>query len=228
MRPFYVALFTLKEYRRSTWFYLELLAILVTLYLYRQNYWGLGKQDVYFVLGLFTVVITPLTTLRLLRYEKNPRIYILLTKRLSRFEYMVGKALAAVILDGILIIMLFVISYIFTGFHNEFTLLMAFVRMTPLFLVLIMTVLLFLLLSPLILHGAFFLLGIAYLILSVSQPEQIPSYFLLPIKQLIKLCYANQPMGLTLDVLQGVIYAIVFFLVAVLCFNLKEINYEQK
>lgn len=228
MRPLFVALFTLREYRRSTWFYLELLVILVIIGLFRQNYWDLGKQDVYSILGFFTIIVTPLTTLRILRLETNARIYIILTKSLSRVEYLLGKVLAALILDGFMILVLFFICFKLTRLHLEVTWADALIRVLPIYLILLMTLFLFLFLSPLVFRGIYFLIGIAYLILGVDQPEQIPPFLLLPISQLIKLCYSDTGVIFTREIFQGLIYAVLLLTLAIFCFKCREINYEPK
>jgi len=223
----HLAVFTLKEYCRANWLYMETFLVAVLLFFYGKEYWMLGTQDVFPILSFFALAAATLTTLRITGRETNTRIYILLTKKLSRCTYLCGKALAIFLLDGLYILGLFVLTFKFTKVSAELTLIESLIHLIPVFLVLILAESVFLFFSALVLRNPIFLVGLILVILGVNHPSAVPVYFFLPIQQLIKSSY--MPGGLSTETgLLAIFFIAFFFALACWVFSSRELDYKSK
>ena len=227
MGSVYLALFSLKEYFRASFLYMETLLLAVVLFFFGKRFWELGAQDVFPVLGFFALVVTIVSTLRITGRETNSRIYILMTKKLSRLTYLCGKALAVFLLDGLFVLGLFVLAFVFTKLGAEISLTAAVLRLIPIMFVIILTESVFLLFSALVLGNPVFIAGIVLSVLGVNQPDYIPVYLLLPFKQLIRSSYIPRSISVESGLLTA-FYITLFFALACLIFSRRELDYKSK
>lgn len=227
MGSIYLALFTLKEYFRATFLYLETLLLAVVLFFFGKQFWELGAGDVFPVLGFFALALTLVSTLRITGRETNPRIYSLMTKKLSRITYLCGKALAVFLLDGLYVLGLFVLAFAFTKLGSELTLAAALLRLVPILLVIILTESVFLLFSALVLSRTVFIAGIVLSVLGVNQPDYIPVSLLLSFKQLMQSSYIPGSFGVESGLLTA-FYIVLLFALACLIFSRRELDYKSK
>lgn len=228
MKQLYLALFTLKEYYRATWLYAEVILVVIAITLFLDHYWLLRADDIYLALGIFAQVSGMFTTLRVTNREMNPRIYILLTKALTRRDYLVGKLIAITIIDGVIIFLLFLTTFFFTQLGAEVAFFAGLVRLLLIYLVLLLTEVIMLCFSPLVTGKRLFLVGVTLIILGFYQPVGILSYILPPIQQLIKSSHSQLGFSLLQEFLLSGIHLALFYWLSCRFFSKRELNYALK
>ncbi|MDQ7095351.1 hypothetical protein REC12_17305 [Desulfosporosinus sp. PR] len=228
MKIINLAIFTLTDYFRRTWFYAEIILVAILLFLFRDTYRLLGKNDIYPALGMFSIVLSAVTVWRIASLETNPRIYILLTKAISRTSYPSGKILAAFSLNALIVILLFIAGFFCTAVKEQLSFPNGLARLIPLGFILLMANLIMLCCSSLVFSKLSFFWGILLLILGTVQPFSSTGYLFPPIRQLIAGSYASFDIHLIFSCLLALGYIVLFYFLALYFFKKRELNYEQK
>lgn len=223
-----LANFTIQEYLRGTWLSAETILTVSVLFLYSHYYWKLEAHEVFLALGVFSIIIGILTTLRVMTRELNSRIYILLTKAITRQDYVSGKIIAIFVIDIIFLIILFVIGFSFTKLGSQFTLGEALIRLSLNLSVLLLAVMITVLFSPLIISKSAVPFGLTITILGLYQPSEILQFVLPPFRQLIKATYSDWGHQLFYSVILYVVYLILFWYLINYLLDRREIDFEPK
>lgn len=227
MKVLNLALFSLKEYVRSSGLLLEIIMTAITICMFLDHYSRLTANDVYLTVGFFSVAITTLTTYRLTKRETNARIYMILMRSLSRFEYLLGKIIAVFIPSTIFSFVLFLLGFHFTGMQAQYSFSEAVVRLYPILMVLLMSGSILILFTPLVLGKMAYIFGLGLMCFLTLGHNEILA-FLPPIQSLIR---ANlvPTMGLNLGIvfLWG-LYTVLFFSMAWVIFVKRELNYDPE
>jgi len=230
MKIFSLAVFGMVEYYRSTWLFFESILIAVFLFftLLSTNYALLSAQDVYLNIGIFAVVGTFFTSFRLLERETNPRIYVVLTKNVSRREYIAAKFSAAFTVSAAITTALFALEYFLTSAKNQFGPFEAALRLTPAYLVIIISAMTVVLFSKLVMENPLSIgWAIVILMMGFAQPPGVLNYLAPPVQQLVKMSFNPFEILDCLYIFFGFLYSTMAFFAASYLFKRRELNYEQ-
>lgn len=228
MKELNLAWFTIKEYYRSTWLLTEGLAVGVTLFLASYMYWTLHGREVFLALGIFIIILAVLNTYRLTSRETNPRIFVIMTKGLKRREYLTGKAVAALLIDLLPVLLLFLMGYFMTRMKMEYPFFESIARLVPLIIALILSQAVALCFSPLVRDKRAVMISMVILILGFVQPITGLEYLLPPLQQLIKISYSPWQGLWWYYLALAVVYIVLFYGLACYFFKRRELDYEQK
>lgn len=223
-----LANFTIKEYMRGTWLSAETVLIVSVMFLYSHYYWKLEAHEVFLALGVFSIIIAILTTLRVSKRELNPRIYIMLTKAITRKDYICGKIIAILAIDIIFLLVLFIIGFSLTKLGSQLSLGGALVRFSLNLPVLLLAEMITMLFSPMIISKTAVPFGLTLTILGLYQPSEILKVVLPPFRQLIKATYSNWGNEFFYDVFLSTVYLILFWYLINYLFDRREIDFEPK
>jgi len=227
MNSYRLALFTLIEYIRSTGLYFEALIAGMVVFFLEYMYWLRTPEEVYMWLGIFACASGFFTTMRLAARDAGPRIYELITKNITRREYLTGKILAAVILDAAFIIALFISGYLLTATGKVYSFPEAAFRLIPIFLILLMTASITAFFSKLVNgSGNAVAACVTLLLFSLTQPDGAFNYIAPPVRFLIKM--ATGPFGAfeAYHIALAIITIALFYAAAVIFFKKRELNYD--
>ncbi|MEG6570524.1 ABC transporter permease subunit [Thermoanaerobacterium thermosaccharolyticum] len=230
MKIMNLAIFTIHEYFRATGFYVELLVVGTFLYFgYGNTFYNktMPVDEAYFIMGLISCILAIVTTYRITNRERNRRIHIIMTKALSRFDYITGKAIAAFVIDFVLLMIVFVITYFYTRVSKEYSFSMAIITMIPILLIYFQVEAIILFLSPININKSAFMIGFIPIILGFYQPYGILKYILPPIQQLIKISYSGFIKSSDYGIFAlSLLYIIIFFYLSCTVFKNREIDYD--
>jgi len=230
MKKINLSIFTICEYFRATGFYAELLIVGAFLYFgYGNTFYNktMPVDEAYFIMGLISCILAIVTTYRITNRERNRRIHIIMTKALSRFDYITGKAIAAFVIDFVFLMIVFVVTYFYTRVSKEYPFSMAIITMTPILLIYFQVEAIILFLSPINTNKSAFMIGFIPIILGLYQPYDILEYILPPIQQLIKISYSRFITAYNFGVFAlSLLYIIIFFYLAYIVFKNREIDYD--
>lgn len=230
MKILRLAAFTAVEYYRATWLYFESILVAVFLFftLLSTNYAFLTAQDVYMNIGIFSVVGTFFTSLRIVGRETNPRIYVILTKAVSRREYVAAKLAASSALSCAIVALMFALEYALTSAKSQFGPFEAAARLAPVFVVVLISAATVVLFSKLVMENPHSIgWAVVALTLGFAQPPGFVNYVAPPIQQLVKMSFNRfEPSGLVY-VAAGLAYIAAVFLASSYLFKRRELNYEK-
>lgn len=221
-----LALFTLLDYYRRTWFYAEVILVAILIFLFRDQFWLLNSAQVFPALGIFSIILATVTTLRITHLETNTRIYIPLTKALRRNDYLAGKALAVLSLDTVILAALFILTFALTSVKLQFTFGASLLHLIPLLLIQAMAASIMLSCSSLVSNQTTFFWGIILLILGAAQPWQLAAFILPPVNRLIVSSFTGG--YIWYPYLLAIVYIAGFYKLSQYLFNKRELNYEPK
>lgn len=227
MKVLYLALFSLKEYFRSSGLLLEVIMTAVTVCLFLDNYSKLTANDVYLAIGAFSVAVTALTTYRLTKREANAHIYMILMRSVTRSEYLLGKIIAVFISSTLFSFILFLMGFHFTKMAAQYVFYEAIIRLYPILMVILLSGSLLLLFSPLVLGKRTYIVGLGLVCFFTLGPNPILDR-LPPIQALIRTALAPTLALEPRDLFLWVIYMAVFFIITWLLFTKKELNYAPE
>ncbi|HZW81880.1 MAG TPA: hypothetical protein VFF14_00480 [Candidatus Deferrimicrobium sp.] len=228
MKIIYLSVFTLKDYFRRTWLSAEIIMIAILILLYLDQYWLLSKSEVYPALGIFSLVLVTVNSLRMTNLETNSRIYVPLTKALSRGDYIAGKAVAVLSLDTAILTLMYVLSFLLTSVKQQFSFATGLFHLIPLLGVLLIAEGIILCCSPLVSHKLSFFWGVLILVFGSAQPWKITTYVFPPIKQLIISSYENNNLLTLSQYFLAIVYIVGFYSLALYLFGKRELDFEQK
>ncbi len=218
--------FTLLEYYRATGLICEAFITCLFIFLFSDKYWLLKPFDVYFGLGIFAMTASFITTFRVAGREANLRMYIILSRNVSRSRYILAKLTASVIITASMIMCLFCLGYCLCDIRSSFLLVEALIRLAPIYIVSFATVAITLFFSKIV-YGSM-LSSIVLIIFSFTHPPGFLNYFLPPFQQLIKMSFGVFKPYFFVYIFWGV-FCIAFFLMAALrIFKSRELNFEKK
>ncbi len=217
--------FTLLEYYRATGFTCEAFMACLFVFLFSDQYWLLKASDIYLGLGIYALCSMFLTTVRIIGRETNPRIYILLTKDISRRSYLVAKLAAVFIIYFISIALLLLLAYRFCDISSDFHFWEAFARLAPIYLAALLCAVITVFFSKLVYDNI--IAAVVLLIFSFAQPPCFINYLLPPLQQLIKMSYTGFSPYKTLYLLWSVVFISLFFIASVKVFDGRELNFDK-
>lgn len=227
MKVLYLAVFSLKEYFRSSGLLLEVIVTAVTVCLFLDNYSRLTANDVYLAIGFFSVAITALTTYRLAEREANAHIYMILMRSISRFEYLLGKIIAVFISSTIFSFILFLLGFYFTEMSVQYLFNEAVIRLYPILMVILLSGALLLLFTPLVLGKMAYIVGLGLACFFTLGQNPILD-ILPPIQALIRTALTPTLAFDLRNLLLWAIYTVIFFIITWLVFMQKELNYDSE
>ncbi|HNY10903.1 MAG TPA: hypothetical protein PKK26_04850 [Candidatus Wallbacteria bacterium] len=229
MNSYRLALFTLIEYIRSTGLYFEALIAGMVVFFLEYMYWLRTPEEVYMWLGIFACASGFFTTLRLAARDAGPRIYELITKNITRREYLSGKILAAIILDCIFLLALFIPCYFLTTTGKVYSLPEASFRLIPIFLILSMTVAITAFFSKIVTGSQNAIAAcVTLLLFSLAQPDGAFNYIAPPVRFLIKMATGTFGAFEAYHAVLALITTALFYAAAVSCFKKRELNYDTQ
>lgn len=228
MKKIALAIFTVQEYLRGTWFFAEVLFTAIMLFLHSDGYWDLKANEVFLSLGIFAIVIASLTTFRVTNRETNQRIYIILTKAITRRDYVLGKIIAILLINSLFLLIVFFIGYEVTKLGTQYSFFEALGRLGLIILVALLTQMIALCFSPLIKAKSAFPIGLGLIILGFYQPMEALNFVLPPIQQLIKASYKPLNNNLILPMVLMGFYLVIFYFLTTRFFEQRELDYEPK
>lgn len=230
MKILNIVKFYLSEYCHATWLYFEAIICAVFLFftLFSTNAALITAPDVYINIGIISIISSFFTAMRILDRETNPRIYVMLTKKISRREYLISKLTASSILSGIIILALFSLEFFLTSANKEYSILEGYFRFIPIFGVIIICSAVVTLFSRLVMKNPFSIgWAVIVMILSFAQPPGFLNYMLPPVQQLIKSSFKNPEQAFLFYLPLCLLYSSFIFLTASYFFKKRELNYEQ-
>jgi hypothetical protein len=228
MKVIHLAVFTLKDYFRRTWLSAEIITIAILILLYWDQYWLLSKFEVYPALGIFSLVLVTVNSLRITNLETNSRISVPLTKALSRGDYLAGKAVAIFFLDTAILALMYVLAFLFPSVKQQFSFATGLFHLISLLGVLLIAEGIILCCSPLVSHKLAFFWGVLLLVFGSAQPWKITAYVFPPIKQLIVSSYENYNLLTISQYFLAFVYIVGFYRLALYLFGKRELDFEQK
>ncbi len=229
MNSYRLALFTLTEYIRSTGLYFEALIAFMVVFFLEYMYWLRTPEEVYMWLGIFACASGFFTTLRIAARDAGPRIYEIITKNITRKSYLTGKILAALILDGIFLLALFMPCYFMTTTGKIYSFPEASFRLIPIFLILLMTSVITAFFSKLVTGGQNAIAAcITLLLFSLAQPDGAFNYIAPPVRFLIKMSTGPFDLIQVYYLILALINIAIFYAAAVIYFKKRELNYDTQ
>jgi len=227
MNSYRLSLFTLTEYIRSTGLYFEALIAFMVVFFLEYMYWLRTPEEVYMWLGIFACASGFFTTLRIAARDAGPRIYEIITKNITRKQYLTGKILAATILDAVFIIALFIPSYFLTTTGKIYSFPEASFRLIPIFLILLMTSVITAFFSKLVTGGQNAIAAcITLLLFSLAQPDGVFNYIAPPVRFLIKMATGPFELVQACYLVLALLNIVFFYAAAVIYFKKRELNYD--
>lgn len=217
--------FTLHEYYLATGFICEVLTACLFIFLFSDHYWLMKAFDIYFGLGMFAVTAAFLTTYRIAGREANPRIYIMLTKGVSRREYLLAKLSAAFIVFAAMITALFALGYYLCDVKSEFAFFEALARLSPIYITAMATAAATLFFSKIVRDNI--VAALIVIIFSFAQPPGILNYMLPPLQQLVKMSFGDITPYKAVYIFWGLFFIAAFFTAAVRVFEKRELDFDK-
>jgi len=220
-----LAKFMLREYYRATGLACETLTACLFIFLFSDHYWLLKPFDIYFGLGMFAVTASFLTTYRVAGREANSRIYIILTKKVSRRQYLLAKLEASFAIVAAATAGLFILGYCLCDIRSSFSFVEAALRLIPIYVAALAVAAITLFFSKIVYSNM--ISAIVLIIFSFAHPPGFLNYILPPVQQLIKMSFnVFEPYGL-IYVFWGVLCAAFFYAAAVRVFRARELNFDS-
>lgn len=217
--------FTLREYYRATGFVCEAFTVCLFVFLFSDHYWLLKPFDVYFGIGMFALTASFLTTYRIAGREANSRIYIILTKKVSRRQYLLAKLEAAFAIAAAAITALFVLGYCLCDVSGSYPPVEALARLIPIYAAALAVSAITLYFSKIVYDNL--IAAIILIIFSFAHPPGFLNFVLPPLQQLIKMSFnAFAPYDL-IYIFWGAAFAAFFYASAVRVFKRRELDFEK-
>jgi hypothetical protein len=208
---------------------MEILAVAIAIFISEDYFWLIRKEYAYVALGALASCLGIITTIKVTNRETNPRIYMHMTRTISRFQYLEGKLIAILFLDSSILLGMYLLAFRFTRLNAQMSFIEGLINMIPIILVLVISIMITLLTSRLLTNKTYYyLLGASFIILGFSQPSKKLGYILPPIQQLIKGSFSRSLADMKFELLLALFYIAGLGLLIKLMFDKRELNYEQK